>query len=112
MIELPSGMTYGIDSRGARVCTGAKMGRPNELPAHPETCSIKLSLVHLKFQDGAYDCQGAYWGGPDNVFYASARFHCEILDTVCVCRVFVRALDRRAAKRKIRMLLPKARFYR
>lgn len=112
MISLPSGVQYSYDNTGARICTGSKMGRPNELPAHPKTRDIKLSLVRLRLVDGCYDYQGAYWGAPDNLFYASANFHCEILDDWCVCRVFVRASNREDAKRKVRKFLPKARFFR
>jgi len=112
VITLTSGTTYGYDNEGRKICTGSQMGRRNELPAHPETRDIKLHLVRLRLVDGCYDNQGAYWGGPDNLFYASARFHCEILDDWCVCRVFVRARTRNAAKRKVRKFLPKARFFR
>lgn len=111
MIALDSGMQYGVNKDGARICTGARMGRRNELPAHPETREIKLSLVRLKMTaDGCYDSQGAYWGSTD-VYYASARFHCEIIDDWCVCRVFVHADSRDEAKAQVREFLPKARFF-
>lgn len=90
------------------------MGRRNELPLDAKTRDIKLSLVRLYLQDGCYDYQGAYWGAPDNLYYASAHYSPtpEGDKRDAVCRVFVRADDRVAAKSAVRKFLPKARFKR
>lgn len=108
-VPLDSGLNYGFDKFGHRVCTGARMGRRNELP--PLDRPIKLSLVKLPLVD-CYDSQGGYWGWPDNLWYASCRFYCEILDDYCDARIFVRAATRTKAKKEIRELVPLATFYR
>ena len=87
------------------------MGRSNELPHDPEM-SIKLSMVRLPLVDGCYDKAGAYWGAPDDLFYASARYHDAVLDDWFECRIFVRAKNRKQAKDLVRESVPNARFYR
>lgn len=113
MIPLLSGATYGFGREGERICTGSQMGRRNEIPNDPKNFEIKLSLVKLHLQDGCYDYQGAYWGAPDNLYYASAEYEdLTRQDETGVCRVFVRASSREEAKSNVRKILPKAKFFR
>lgn len=103
-LQLPSGITYGIDAQGNRVCTGTQSGRRNSL--YPYTNSdIKLHLQHLPLVDGCYDKWGAYWGGPDNLYCAWN----DLLNTY----IFIRATHRDHAKQTIRHQFYKnAVFYR
>lgn len=111
-LPLDSGVNYSYDGQGRKICTGSRMGRRNELPFARGTIAIKLSLVRLRLVDGCYDKAGAYWGGPDTMYYASARYHDDTLDDWFECRIFVRATTRRKAKAAVRKLVPNARFYR
>lgn len=83
------------------------MGRRNTLPQeHTRASSPKLHLVRLKWVDGDYDEQGAYWGNPGGSFIyraASREFGYDI---------FVRASSRTDAKAKVRQTVPAVRFYR
>jgi hypothetical protein len=100
-LTLPSGMNYGYDLLGQRICIGAQMGRRTILP-DDRTAPIKIQLEKVPFVDGAYDRWGAYWGAPNNLY-------CAWTETV---QVFVRANDREQAKTEVRETLPNARFYR
>jgi len=100
---LPRGLSGFWDDAGRWICTGAQMGRPNTLPAHPES-PCQLRLTRLPFVDGDYDRWGAYWGSPATVWCA---WHPS--DKV---RVFVRAQSRAEAKTAVKQHVPGARFYR
>lgn len=104
-LKLPSGVTYGIDNNGNRVCTGTQMGRRNILPADPKA-PIKLRLQRLPFVDQCYDRWGAYWGSPANVWCAWGE------DSEIQVFVFVRADSRTLAKQGVVSHIPGATFYR
>ena len=83
---------------------GAPMGRRNTLPDdRDETC--KLHLRRLEWVDGDYDSGGAYCGGGSGnyIYWAYGEEAVEL---------FVRAMNRKEAKRLVRETLPGARFYR
>jgi|ERR1035441_1505720 hypothetical protein len=104
-LKLESGLTYFIDSNGKRVCTGSEMGRRNVLPADTQA-PIKLRLAKLRWVDGDYDEQGAYWGhGPG------------LADVFCAwdeagVRIYIRGRNRESAKQGVWKVLPKAKFFR
>lgn len=103
--SLPSGTTYAYAS-GQRICTGSSMGRRDSLPDEPSK-SIKMSLRRLRWVDGDYDEQGAYWGHVPGtwIYWASAWG----MDDEGEC--FVRASSREDAKSKVRQRIPGARFF-
>lgn len=110
-MKLPSGMRYGHDANGKRVCVGAMMGRRDQLP-QVRSAPGKLRLVRLRWCDGDYDEGGAYWGGGrgDFVYWAKGDLEGEEFTT----EVFVRARSRDGAKKLIResVGLVNVRFYR
>ena len=99
-LKLPSGITYGMNSAGERVCTGSQMGRRDTLPASTHS---KLRLQRLPFVDGCYDRWGAYWGSPGNVWLAWNNEG---------TMLFKRADSRAKAKAAIIDIYPQASFYR
>lgn len=68
---------------------GASMGR-SAWRGHPEG---KVTLYKLPIDQGGYDPGGAYWGGPDNIYYA--------VDEGGQFRYFTRAKDIDEARRHI-----------
>jgi hypothetical protein len=98
-LKLPSGLRYGYDCNGQRVCVGASMGRKNILPVSNQP--MKLQMEKLAMCDG-YDAGGAYWGHPNNLYCA---WNGET-------RVFVRAESRKQAKDMVRAMIISAKFYR
>ena len=106
-LKLSNGMTYGIDNQGNRVCTGSGMGRTNLLPFQfmgTNAVPIKLQMERLKWVDYDYDSAGCYWGRSNN-----DHIYCAWKDNV---QVFVRTINRAAAKKAVRDLLSAATFYR
>lgn len=79
---------------------GATMGRPDRAPA---TDDQRFYLQRLDFVDGGYDRGGAYWGGRENVY----RWVSQDLTG----EGFFRAEDRRTAKKKLKLLYPRARTF-
>ncbi len=104
----------GVTNRGARY------GRPNILPAN-ENQDIKLRMEKLRWVDGDYDQFGAYWGRTSgkNIFCAyseekvmwRSNWDSSIQSEVRRVEIFVAAPNRAEAKKEIRSILPKARFY-
>jgi hypothetical protein len=88
-----NGLRYGYGANGERVCLGAYMGRPNIIPA--DYAGEKLNLRKVPFVDGGYDAGGAYWGTPVNLWCAWGETATE------QTQVFVRAVDRDAAKLEV-----------
>jgi hypothetical protein len=102
-VPLPCGLNYCYDNDNKRICTGAQMGRPNELPdACDSKYPFKIVLRRLKLIDGCYDKEGAYFGGPDNLWYASGRYYKHPI------RIFFRAEYSSTAYRLVRDHLPNA----
>jgi YD repeat-containing protein len=95
-LTLPSGLTYGYDAAGKRVCTGTQMGRRDTLPDDPLSCST-LIVTQLAFCDGDYDAWGAYWGGGDPIYCAWNHLG---------VRVFVRAKNRKEAFVDLQAIFP------
>jgi hypothetical protein len=86
---------------------GAQMGRSNVIPSD-RGAAYKLQMQRLKWVDGDYDEQGAYWGRTNGDF-----IYCAHLDNPHVpVLIFVRAKSRVEAKELIRKELPYAGFYR
>ena len=108
--KLPSGLRGFTNAEGVWVCTGAQMGRSDNMP-HPGNNDLeapwKLHLVRLRWVDGDYDEGGAYWGGGqgDSIFWAYG----DVGDTAA--EIFVRARTRAEAKAKVRARLLGARFF-
>ena len=85
---------------------GAPMGMPNSLPS--DTLSPgKLHLKRLKWVDGDYIENGAYFGntGQDNIYCAWGA----IAETSV--RIFVRAHARDVAKHEVNNIMPNVTFY-
>jgi hypothetical protein len=85
---------------------GAQMGRRSFNDA--SDAPVKCSLRKLRWVDGDYDEQGAYWGHTPGTHIYWCNF--DIGDTNE--DIFVRATSRAEAKAEIREQLPNARFYR
>ena len=94
---------------------GADKGRPSFLP-EDRAVAVKLRLVQLRLDSGGYDSGGAYWGlrQPGRRLYWA-----ESLEEFALTRwlfgtieMTIDAGDRAEAKKKIRALLPNARFHR
>jgi hypothetical protein len=102
--KLPSGLTGFHDDNGKWICTGTQMGR-RSWHGHDATQSVKVYLRREYLRDGCYDSEGAYWGGPDNLY----RANFDIGDTNE--DIFLRADSREDAKEKIREQLPNAKFF-
>lgn len=112
MKTLPSGIRYSYGANGERICIGSHMGRrssriQSDLP-------VKVYLRRLKWVDGDYDEQGAYWGGGlgDHVYWANF----DLDDPASPLSgtnedIFVRAFSREEAKALVREQLPNARFF-
>lgn len=96
-----NGMRYGFDRDGKRICTGAMMGRCDELPDNLNA-AVKLHLRRVPFVDYCYDQGGAYWGAPGDLW-------CAWCDGVAI---YTRAKSRSDAKAIVISKLPNARFYR
>ena len=91
---------------GTRQCTGAAMGRRSWRGARPET-PVKCYLRRLRWVDGDYDEQGAYWGYVPGTSIYWANF--DIGDTNE--DIFVRATSREDAKAQILQQLSRATFF-
>jgi hypothetical protein len=109
------GHTYTQDLLGERVCTGARMGLPNYLPAD-SSAVVKLRLVVVRLDSGGYAPNGAYFGR----VHGRRLYHAESVEEFPLSsgspgrvRVFVKEPDRAAAKAEIRKtFLPNATFFR
>ncbi len=87
------------------------MGRSNHLPSDPAR-PVKLRLVRLRMVDQCYDTGGAYWGGWSPSAGRMYRAVSTSPEIGTYAQVFIRALNRDAAKAKVRALVPGATFYR
>ena len=106
MKTLPSGTAGFYNDSNQWVCTGSRMGRQSfDGRAHTP---VKCSLRKLRWVDGDYDEQGAYWGRTPGTHIYWCNF--DIGDTNE--DIFVRATSRDDAKEQVRYKLPNARFYR
>jgi len=103
---LPAGVNGFHDETGQFVCTGSTMGRRSWRGRDSET-PVKCYLKKLKWVDGDYDEQGAYWGYTPGTNIYWANF--DIGDTNE--DIFVRASSRDDAKAQVRARLPKATFF-
>jgi hypothetical protein len=117
MLKLESGLDYFTDDSGKRVCTGAKQGRPDNIPQPiRELPSAKLHMVRLKWVDGDYDQGGAYWGrgiGDSDIYCAYANLVNPTSGNFFpFLQIFVRAKSRKSAKAQVRGKLPNAKFFR
>ena len=87
---------------------GAEIGRPNVLPFQymgTNALPIKLQMQKLRWVDGDYDQNGAYWGGGNgDSIYCAWNDEAE-------AQVFVRAHSRIEAKELVWEHFPKARFF-
>jgi hypothetical protein len=82
---------------------GAPMGR-HQYHAHGMD-DLEFELERVPLVDGAYDCGGAYWGSPDNLWAARAE-----LDGEELAFFFVRADDDEMACLKVKDEYPEATF--
>ena len=80
---------------------------------------VKLRLVRLDINQGGYDKGGAYWGHRRpgfSLYWAESKEEFDLAPyarpTFGTLEIPVDATSREDAKRKIRDLLPNARFYR
>ena len=106
-LTLASGMDYGYDNQGNKICRGAQMGRCNRLPLQfmgTNAEPVKLQMERLRWVCYDYDTGGAYWGRSNGDF-----IFCAWKDNA---KVFVRANTRNQAKQLVREHFPKAKFYR
>ena len=105
-----------VDLEDAASARGASMGRADELPMEdPEHDHVEfeLTLTRLRWVDGDYDSGGAYWGSGapfgksehwTYIYLAEGEYKDERI------RIFVRARDRKEAKREVCCVLHKAKF--
>ena len=112
-LKLSNGLDYGEDANGKRVCRGALMGRPDNIPECVRfLSSVKLRLERLKMYDGdCYDAGGCYWGsgnGTTSMYCAWGKYGVSF----ALVQVFVRSSNRNDARVAVRDILPNARFYR
>lgn len=105
MKTLPSGTTYSYGSGGERICTGSSMGHRSSHVRSDE--KVKCYLRRLRWVDGDYDEQGAYWGYVDGTHIYWCNF--DLGDTNE--DIFVRATSRDDAKQQVREQLPNAVFF-
>jgi len=105
MKTLPSGTTGFYNEANQWVCTGSSMGRrPSRIQSNEP---VKVYLRKLRWVDGDYDEQGAYWGycSGTNIYWANFDLGDTNED------IFVRATSRDDAKEQVRESLPNARFF-
>lgn len=81
---------------------GASMGRRNRTEGEPE----RLHLQKMRVQDYGYDVGGAYWGCDSSSGSMWCAFSPKDTLNEFPIRVFVRALDREAAKAAVLACLP------
>lgn len=113
MKSLPSGTTGFYNDRNEWVCTGSRMGRrssriQSDLP-------VRVYLRKLRWVDGDYDEQGAYWGGGcgDHIYWANFDLDDPANPLAGTNEdLFVRAFCREEAKELVREQLPNAKFLR
>lgn len=108
-LKLSDGNRYGFDGEGRRVCLGARLGRADTLPEDREL-AVKLHLERLKWVDGDYDQEGAYWGRSGSDVWC-AWFRLPSFEKNQI-EIFVRAKSRAVAKSLVWEYLPYATFYR
>jgi len=83
---------------------GGKYGAPMGRMTYKDDMSVKVHLFHVEMYDGCYDVGGAYWGSGQSIFCATDDDG-KFLD-------FVRANNRKAAKRHFQEEYPDLKFYR
>lgn len=117
------GFTYCDDLLGHPVCTGAKQGLPNYLPAEPNE-PLKMRLVKVRMVAHDYAPNGAYFGAGEG----RHLYHAESTEEVDLsqeswwtgsdpphrrkARLFLKAANRLEAKELVRERLPNASFFR
>lgn len=117
------GFTYGEDLLGHRICTGARMGLPDYLPEDPAVL-LKMRMVAVRMVDQDYAPNGAYFGAVPGL----TLYHAESIEEVTLSqkswwtgvdppkvarvRMFVKVVDRAAAKAAVREKLPNSTFFR
>jgi hypothetical protein len=90
---------------------GAALGRTDILDV-PKDKPIKLVLRRLRMSaDGAYDCNGTYWGCGDPLYWYAGEWTESDIDNVPYVDAVLRAHNRADAKRQIRVIYPMARFW-
>lgn len=102
---LPSGMRSFYNEQREFVCTGAMMGRMDDVPEEGAPWP-KLYLFKMDMFDGAYDSGGAYWGVGD--FNTGWMYRVTDGRTI---NIFIRAKNRKEAKSEIVSQYPRARFH-
>jgi hypothetical protein len=115
-LKLSNGLDYGEGPDGKRVCRGALMGRPNNIPPVILSLpSVKLHLERLKMYDGdCYDAGGCYWGSGNGTTHMYCAWGTVIAPSSLPyppCQIFVRARSRKDAKSLVRGKLKNATFY-
>lgn len=91
---------------------GAPMGRRDNLPTEDHPAAIGTQKVHLQcmyLSDGVYDSGGAYWGCQRG--FSMYWFHTEATDEKLGIDIFIRALGREDAKKRVRCDYPQMKFY-
>jgi hypothetical protein len=108
----PKSQVVGALSKVGSV-SGSPMGRRDIIEA-PKDFTGTVHLHLLKMVDYCYDEGGAYWGSPSPTqgWMYRAWYYAEVGDEIVHVEIFIRAVTRRAAKQKVRLKLPKARFFR
>lgn len=104
--KLTPGITGFYNKHNEFVCTGSSMGRSSSLPG-PCTLGAKFHLARVPINSGGYDTAGAYWGIGETLYraYSSEGNGEEVQEC------FIRAENRKAAKRYVANRFPGAKFY-
>lgn len=101
-----NGMRYGTGANGARVCTGAMMGRSSFIPGD----KLTVRKLHLRrvVLSGDYDQGGAYWGGGSGTL----PLYCAWGDSATEqAECYYRAPNRRDARAQALADFPNAKFF-
>ena len=105
-----NGLRYFTNDVGEEVCTGAQMGRRDNIPNDYATVrKLHLRLVPL-VDGGCYDKSGAYWGS--NRRTASSLYCAWGESDTEQVEVYFRARDRYDARMQARAAFPSTTFYR
>lgn len=89
---------------------GAPMGRPARHNCPDRQAEIEFQLERMPLVDGAYDSGGAYWGGPDNLYRATANAQGEDDEQDIDIEFYVRGNTRIAAENEVKCVYPSAKF--
>lgn len=97
-----------LKDRPRNLSRGAPMGNNNSsnlVADEDNLLPYKFGVQKLRFVDGDYTLDGTYWGkSPNSSLYLA-------MTDDCATWMYVRAVDREAAKKAVKSCYPNAKFY-